>query len=512
MSDWTGGYVADIAYTHGYYTELNPQRLKLAFLAAGYAFPEFGTACELGFGQGVSTNVHAAASLTEWFGTDFNPAQAGYAQELAGISGARARLYDQSFEEFCTRRDLPDFDFIGLHGIWSWISDANRGLIADFIRRKLKVGGVVYISYNTQPGWAALAPLRDLLAEHAQVMGAPGAGIVPRIDAALEFAGRLVATGAMYCRANPHVSERITALKQQNRNYLAHEYFNRDWVPMSFSKMHGWLDEAKLGFAASANYLDHVAAINLSTEQQDLLRDIPDPMFREAVRDFVVNRQFRKDYWVRGARPLTVVEQREQLRRQRVVLVMPRERMTMTVHGVLGEADMFEGIYGPILDRLGDHRPHSIGELEEAMKAHGTAFSSVLQAVLILIGKAAVEPAQDEAAIDAAAPAAARLNRALCEQARYSTAVTVLATPVTGGGVGVGQIDKLCLLARSLGITGRENIARFIVQTLSEAGQQIAREGRALDTPQAEFDEAVSLVAKMEATTLPVLEALRMTW
>lgn len=51
MSDWTGGYVADIAYTHGYYPELNPQRLKLAFLNAGYAFPETGTACELGFGQ-----------------------------------------------------------------------------------------------------------------------------------------------------------------------------------------------------------------------------------------------------------------------------------------------------------------------------------------------------------------------------------------------------------------------------------------------------------------------------
>jgi len=81
MTDWTAGYVADIGYTFGYYQELNPLRVKLAFLNAGLVCPEMGTACELGFGQGMSANLHAAASVTQWHGTDFNPAQAGFAQE-----------------------------------------------------------------------------------------------------------------------------------------------------------------------------------------------------------------------------------------------------------------------------------------------------------------------------------------------------------------------------------------------------------------------------------------------
>ena len=126
MSDWTGGYVADIGYTFGYYTELNPQRVRLAFLNAGLVPPKVGTACELGFGQGMSTNMHAAASVVQWHGTDFNPAQAGFAQELADVSGNGARLYDEAFDQFCSRTDLPEFDYIGLHGIWSWISDDNR--------------------------------------------------------------------------------------------------------------------------------------------------------------------------------------------------------------------------------------------------------------------------------------------------------------------------------------------------------------------------------------------------
>ena len=143
MTDWTQGYVADIGYTYGYYTELNPVRVQLAFLNAGLVPPKAGSACELGFGQGLSANIHAAASITQWHGTDFNPAQAGFARELADISGANAHLFDESFDAFCTRDDLPEFDYIGLHGIWSWISDENRAVIVDFIRRKLKVGGVL---------------------------------------------------------------------------------------------------------------------------------------------------------------------------------------------------------------------------------------------------------------------------------------------------------------------------------------------------------------------------------
>lgn len=146
MNGWSAGYISDIGYTFGYYPELNPERLKLAFLNCRLAFPEVGTACELGFGQGVSTNLHAAASITQWFGTDFNPSQASFARQMADISGSGAQLFDESFSEFGAQPDMPDFDFIAIHGIWSWISDENRSVIVNFIRKKLKVGGVVYIS------------------------------------------------------------------------------------------------------------------------------------------------------------------------------------------------------------------------------------------------------------------------------------------------------------------------------------------------------------------------------
>ncbi|HEY2357618.1 MAG TPA: methyltransferase domain-containing protein, partial [Phenylobacterium sp.] len=154
MTDWTSGYVADVNYSFGYFPELNPLRARMILLNSGLAPPALSAACELGFGQGVSVNVHAAASGLPWWGTDFNPSHAAGAQQLAAASGAQASLYDQAFADFCHRPDLPDFDSIGVHGVWSWISDENRAAIVDFIGRKLRPGGVAYFSYNTLPGHA----------------------------------------------------------------------------------------------------------------------------------------------------------------------------------------------------------------------------------------------------------------------------------------------------------------------------------------------------------------------
>src|SRR4051812_30816782 len=99
--DWTSGYVSEIDYTHGYYVELNPSRLRLACLSAGVAPPPAGPLryLELGYGQGLSVNIHAAGCAGEFWGTDFNPTQAAHARSLADVSGSGATLLDESFAE-----------------------------------------------------------------------------------------------------------------------------------------------------------------------------------------------------------------------------------------------------------------------------------------------------------------------------------------------------------------------------------------------------------------------------
>lgn len=509
MSDWTAGYVADIGYTYGYYTELNPLRVKLVFLNAGLALPDVGTACELGFGQGLSANIHAAASITQWYGTDFNPSQAAFAQELAKASGSGAQLLDDAFADFAQRPDLPEFDYIGVHGIWSWISDDNRAVMVDFIRRKLKVGGVLYISYNTLPGWASFAPMRHLMTQHADVLGSDGHGIVSRIDGAIDFADKLIKTNPAFARANPLVAGRLETLKGQNRHYLAHEYFNRDWHPMHFATMADWLAPAKVQFACSANYLEHIDSINLSAEQQALLKEIPDPMFRQSVRDFMVNQQFRKDYWVKGARQVSKLDTAEALRAVRVLLTTARDQVSLKVTGALGEATMTEAIYAPILDQLGDHKPRTLGQLEKALAEQRITLAQLAEAALLLSGAGHLAVVQDDNASHKARKICDALNARLMSLARGSNDIAYLASPVTGGGITVNRFEQLFLLARQQGQKTPEGWAQFVWQLLAAQGQSLVKDGKTLESAEDNLAELNRQATEFAEKRLPILKALQ---
>ncbi len=73
---------------------------------------------------------------------------------------------------------------------------------------------------------------------------------------------------------------------------------------MHIADMARWLAPSKVAFVASAHLLDSVAAINLNTEQQMLMNEIPDQILRETVHDYCVNQQFRRDLWTKGVRTI----------------------------------------------------------------------------------------------------------------------------------------------------------------------------------------------------------------
>jgi len=508
MSNWHAGYTAETAYTYGYYTELNPLRTQLLLLNWGIQPAKVGTACELGFGQGMSVNIHAAASGTRWYGNDFNPAQTAFAQELAEVSGNGAVLSEQSFQEFCTRADLPDFDFIALHGIWSWISPENQAHICDFLARKLKPGGVLYISYNTQAGWAAMAPIRDLMEQHSRVLSAPGQDSLARVSSALSFVNRMMETKPRYLQANPTIAVRLQQLGEQDPNYLSHEYFNHYWQTVSFAAIRPVLAAAKLDFAGSAAYPDHVPLLNLLPEQLDFLAQIPDATFRETTTDFMVNRQFRQDYWVKGSRRLNAHEQATALRAVRILLVAPFEQISMKVTGALGEAEMDRDSYAPLLALLGDYQPHSIGELQQRLPDKVAELGSLLQMLLVLAHKSCIAPVQDDAAIALARPATARLNRYLLEKALGRTDLAALASPVTGGGVGVFHLQQLFLLARLEGHATPEAWVRFAWPLFRALQQTMMLNGVALTSEEDNLAELSKHAESFCVTVLPILQAL----
>ncbi len=514
MSDWSAGYVSELGYTYGYYEELNTNRVDLCLLNKGFQPPTVTHALELGFGQGVSVNIHAAASDIEWTGTDFNPSQANFARQLAGQSGAKATLYDTSFQEFLANDDTPDFQFIGLHGIWSWVSEANRQAIVDIIRTKLAIGGVLYASYNTLPGWAGFAPMRHLMTQHAKVLGSTGEGIINRIDDAFDFSRRLFELNPRYLLAHPQAAERMTKLKEQNRHYLAHEFFNEDWHPMHFSTISELLAEAKLEFAASATFSDHVDDINFPADQRQFLSDIPDATLRETAKDFILNRQFRKDLWIKGPVRLAPLERMIGLRDVRVVLNIPASEVTLKMNSELGEISFHESVYQPIIDFMSDHQIHAIGELENHFAASGSdsgrgiTLAKIIHAIMLLVGTRQVALVQDDAVTSAVQTQSTALNKFLLDKAKSSNDLAYLASPITGGGVNATRFEMLFLLAITEGASEPQSWAESAWRVLSSQGHRLVNQGVTLESDQDNLNELTLKAKEFEQKRLITFRTL----
>jgi SAM-dependent methyltransferase len=496
-----------VPYTYGYCDELNPLRAALPLLANGFEPPTVRDACEAGFGQGVSINLHAAGTPVRWHGADANPAHVAFAQQLADSTQTPLQLSSQRFSEYCRRSDLPDFDFIGLHGVWSWISDKDRATLTDFIARKLTPGGVLYVSYNTPPGWAAMLPLRDLMHTHLSAAGFADTSPLSRIGEAIAFAQQVMEAQPGYALVNPSLRERVQGLAGADPRYLAHEYFSRDWKPTSFADVDALLGTAGLVYACAADYRDLVDDINLTAAQRALLAGIDDVRVRETTRDLCVNRSLRRDYWVKQPRMLDTDAQYAALRAQRVILAIPEASVTLQVRGVLGETPLPATLYKPILRALAVGRATTLGEIEHHVRPHGIALAQIVEALQLLIATGQVFNAQHEAPHGQAQATAARMNAALCERASVSGTLPFLVSPVTGGGIAVPRLAQLFLLARMRGHTLAQQWAQFAGTVLNDTSPGVQNAASAAH-PRLSEAQLLDKAAQFAEAYLPILHTL----
>lgn len=519
MNDWTEGYVTEVDYTYGFYKEMAPAAMRYALLAAGFEAPpeKDCSYCELGYGQGAGLNLLAAANPHgDFWGTDFNPAHAAGAVRLAADAGLRnLHAFDDSFEQFA-RRDLPDFDYITLHGVWSWVGSQNWTHIVDFIRKRLKVGGVVYVSYNTLPGWTHALPLRGLLSQFVEYQTAPADTMSSRLDNALQLLARLNEVPGSYFKATPQLGERIKSLQQQNRKYLAHEYLNRHWQPIFFSQMVEQLGAAKLNFAAHANPLNCIDSLNHSKELQQILDGIGNPVFREAVRDMGINQTFRRDLFVRGPRRLPAADQRAALLDTSYALVTDRAACSLRIKTTVGEAVLQPDVYDPLLDRLAQAGPQTARQLLElpAIQSQG-GMGRLLQALVVLTGAGYLQPCVEPSTATAAGEPCARFNDVIMSRtARGGDAseFSFLASPGLGSGVMVPRLPQLYLMAmrRNPNISAAA-MASMVWTQLKNTAQALVKDGKTIEGDEANTAELRVRIGEWQRDNLPLLKSLAVT-
>lgn len=517
QSLWSEGYVSDTVYEAHYFADMEPDFLRMCLLLNGIDLPqrkidEPMRCLELGYGQGINMAVCSAAVSCEFWGTDFNPDHTLRATELAQSAQLDAKYLNLSFAELDARGvagALPQFDIIALHGVWSWISDENRRHILNIIHRNLKMGGVVYISYNTLPGWAPFIPVRDLLRKHADDMGAAGQNSLEQMSQAYNFVHSLAQSGAGYFVANPSAKQRLNGLEGMSLAYLAHEYLNRDWRPFYFADVAADMGHAKCTFVSSTRLLNQLD-VCVPTETLPHLRSAATPEMRETLRDYCQNQQFRTDIFVKGSRRLTPQEHMTRMGNMAVVLACQLEAVSYSIKGPLGPIELKEEIYKPVLAVLADngYAPKTINALKEhpLLKTMGSAV--LTEVITVLFGAGYVHPARAAEAEQVAA--CARLNRHLCKKAIQGAGSTVLASPVIGGGVTLTRLEMLMLLSRASGADTPEQWAQDSLKMLYARGESLQRSDQplSLDEAQKEMEGPVRLFAEQRMPWLIAMQCL----
>jgi len=290
------GYLTDVEYTGNYYPFLAPAWLGYIAAINGYAAPRLDgpfTWCDLGCGKGMTALLLAAMHPTgEFHACDFNPAHIEYAEGLRRASGvANLRFHPTSFRDLLAET-LPPFDCIVLHGVYGWVPDTVRAEIREFLRLRLKPGGLCMVSYNAMPGWAHLQPLRRMLNAYADA--APG-GSLDRARTAFARVKFLADNGAMYFRTLPAAAEHLKSIASQDIRYVAHEYLTPHGDAFYFSEVADAMRSAGLAFAGCMAAADNYAELMVPERFRDFLGATR--VERETRRDFIANTSFRQDLY-----------------------------------------------------------------------------------------------------------------------------------------------------------------------------------------------------------------------
>ena len=239
------------------------------------------------------------------------------------------------------------------------------------------------------------------------------------------------------------------------------------------------------------------------------LNTIEHPILREQVRDYFVNQQFRKDLYVRGSRRITGIEQQQRLLDMRFALVKPVDEVPMKVNAAAGEATLQEALYRPLLDQLAERSfaPKSLRELMAALP--NQPYLQLLQELTVLIGMAVVAPCQSEGAAKQAHKRCAALNAYLMERAVSSADIDTLASPVLGGGFPMGRVNQLFARARLQGRKTPQDWAHQTWQILESQGQRLLKDGKAVESAEANLAELNRQAVEFAEKRLPLLKALQ---
>lgn len=433
-------YITDVAYPHFFQRETTPIWLSFAARALGRPSPDLRqpyVSCELGCGQGFATLLQAVANPQGHFvGVDFNAAHIAHARALAQAAGVtNVEFAEDSFQGVLEQAEAPPrYDFIILHGIYSWVSTTDQQRLRQFVERQLKPGGIVFVGYMAQPGLDFFAAPRRFVQQYAQTLSGNSA---QRVVEALRALQRLAASGAGLFAHDRQVATYVQRCLQDDPHYLAHELLNEHWHTLPVADVMAAFEACSTGYMGSASLMDNIDDLSLPANVTEQLAGLQGSALRETFKDLARNQTQRRDLYQRDTRELDEYAHKAALCDQ-VVAALPGAptQGSVTFDTRIGAVEGVESLFSPILQALAQ-RPQSFPSLLRLPALAGQA-GSISPALQALAAAGHVHPLLPGQVNVAACQA---FNRVICERVLAGARYSHLAAPSLGSGVAASFVE-----------------------------------------------------------------------
>lgn len=236
---------------------------------------------------------------SDFVGVELSAQQAGRGQALIaelGLGNCRLLHQDILSLDPDPARGLGTFDYVLVHGVYSWVPEPVREHILRLCGGLLAEQGIAYVSYNVLPGWRSRGMLRDMLLHHCRDAQTP-AGRLARARELLDLLGSGLAGDG---RPEAEVLRReLQYLQGARPSYLYHEYLEDANAPETFSSFLARAQGHGLRYLADAR-LHTLFPTSLSPAAQAVLDRFETQSETEQYMDFFTLRPFRRSLLVRA--------------------------------------------------------------------------------------------------------------------------------------------------------------------------------------------------------------------
>jgi SAM-dependent methyltransferase len=250
-----------------------PERLALASLLHGGPRQPLDTYRVLELGCGDGANLLPLAYYRRhatFIGVDG-------AHSQIEVANARMSALELSNVEFihvdfltAAHRLSGQFDYIIAHGIFSWVPHDVRDALLELCAQRLRRSGLLYLNYNTRPGWNVRGMVREFLL--AQTAGTTG--LRRRAELAQNVAAKVVSS--LTVGEHPYsqlIANEFRFVCENHVSYVAHEYLAANNHPywrsefLALARGYGLEYVADADFCYSSGRIPEDLAPRLDKEQ-----------------------------------------------------------------------------------------------------------------------------------------------------------------------------------------------------------------------------------------------------